>query len=348
MTLPHASQFVESNTARLAATYLVLIMLMSIAFSLVFYNISSQALYSQRPPQDLAPNQIITILPENSSERPQRTSIRDFLNSRADEGRSELIARLILINLLTLLVGAGISYYLARRTLQPIEANMEAQRQFVSDASHELRTPLTAIQTSNEVALRNRKLSLAEAKTVISDNTAEAAKLKLLSDALLNLALNDQVQQPLDTIALHSSVQTALNQVIALAQPKNIAVEDTVAAVNVRGNAHILSQILVILIDNAIKYSHDGATIYISSFTKGNSVYVEVRDEGVGIRASDIPHLFRRFYRADSARSDGHREGYGLGLAIADNLARSHSASISVASELHKGSRFTLKLERAK
>ena len=335
-----------STTAKLAATYLAIIMLMSIGFSIVFYNTSSHAL--NRSPQGAMPNSLVTVFDNDGDEPPQRTTIREFLDNRADQGRHELVVRLLYLNVLTLLVGAGISYYLARRTLRPIEANIEAQRQFVSDASHELRTPLTAIQTSNDVALRNKKLTLADAKTVIADNTAEAVKLKQLSDGLLDLARNDGHHQALSDVPLQSVVQNALNQVVAIAQAKDIAVDDAVEDVTVNTNEQVLSQILVILLDNAVKYSDQGSTIYITSATKGGQATINVRDEGVGIRASDIPHLFRRFYRADNARNSSHEHGYGLGLAIADSLATAHGASLSVSSELHKGSTFSVKLPLSK
>lgn len=342
---PTVQQFLASSTARLAGTYLAIIMVMSIGFSLVFYNVSSRAVERRLPPTAAIGADVVQI---QLGESAIRRSLNNFLDNRADEARAELIARLVLVNILTLIAGAGVSYLLARRTLQPIEANMEAQRQFVSDASHELRTPLTAIQTTNEVALRNKKLNLAGAKEVIADNITEVAKLKALSDGLLNLAKNDQQSQPLVDVPVQSAVQAALTQIVTAAQAKNIAVDDTTAKLTARTNEHILSQVLVILLDNAIKYSPEGSIIFVSTTQKGNQGYLHVRDEGVGIRATDLPHIFRRFYRADSARSGGHENGYGLGLAIAENLANAHNMSLSAASEVNKGSTFTIKLQLVK
>lgn len=339
------SSFLKSSTARLAGTYLAIIMVMSIGFSLVFYNVSSHAV-NRRPSGFTSQNGTMQIYSQGVPS--VRTSIDDFFDAQANQARDELIARLLLVNILALIAGAGISYLLARRTLMPIEANMEAQRQFVSDASHELRTPLTAIQTTNEVTLRNKKLTLAQAKEVIADNTNEVAKLKALSDGLLNLAKNDRTRQPLTDVSVQSAVQAAMNQIVSAAQAKDIAVEDSAAKIMVRSNEHILSQILVIFLDNAIKYSKSDSTIYITTSTKGNQAFVQVRDEGVGIRAGDVPLIFKRFYRADNARTGSYEHGYGLGLAIAQKLADAHSMNVSVSSEINKGSTFTIRLQLVK
>ncbi len=338
-------RFLKSTTIRLATTYLLIIMLMSIGFSIVFYNASLHALNRQVATTDMVfHNQS----KNEQDQKPQNDEVRDFLANRAHEGREDLIIRLIILNSVALISGAALSYYLARRTLRPIEQAMEAQARFVSDASHELRTPLTSIQTSNDVALRNKSLTLAQAKQVISENTDEAIKLKLLSDGLLDLTRNDQTQHKLVPVSVQAAVADAMNQVIPLAQAKNIAIEDTTADVTVLSNQHILAQVLVIIIDNAIKYSPPDNTVYLSTTLKGNAVQLHVRDEGIGIRASDIPHLFRRFYRADTARANSHTQGYGLGLAIADSLMKAHDASITVHSELGKGSTFSIKLHLAK
>lgn len=320
-------------------------MLMSIGFSIVFYNASLHALNRQVPPSDM----IFRSEPRDSiGQRSKNSEVRDFLAERADEGREDLLVRLFVLNCIALIGGGFMSYYLARRTLQPIEAAMEAQARFVSDASHELRTPLTAIQTSNDVALRNKSLTLAEAKQVIRENTEETIKLRMLSDGLLTLAQNDQIHPTLVSVPVQAAVSEAMNQVVALAQAKDIAIDDATANINVFSNQHTLAQVLVIIIDNAIKYSAPGSTVYLTTTSKGSTAKIHIRDEGIGIRASDVPHLFRRFYRADTARSDSHTQGYGLGLAIADNLMKTHDASIGAESELGKGSTFSIKLRLAK
>lgn len=349
--ISRVKRFLRSATAQLAMTYLLIIMVMSVSFSVVLYNTSSRELGRQIPPDRFFNGATMTG-PGSNSENENSSlpvNVNQFFKERAAEARQNLIHRLIGLNALVLVGGAAVSYYLARRSLRPIEANMEAQAQFVSDASHELRTPLTAIQTSNEVALRKQKLTIAEARQVIEQNTDDIARLKELSDGLLNLARQDRaVDIVMSEVALQDVTSDALNQVIELAQAKHMSVQDEVDNIRVLSDRPGLERVLVILLDNAIKYSDQGSAIYISTRQKGKSVYVDVRDEGIGIRASDLPHVFRRFYRADNSRTSvgAERHGYGLGLAIARQIMKAQGGDVGVVSTVGEGSTFTIRLTR--
>jgi signal transduction histidine kinase len=125
-------------------------------------------------------------------------------------------------------------------------------------------------------------------------------------------------------------------------------VHDEVANIQIIGDASALTRAIVVLLDNAVKYSDRKGNVYLKTRQKGKSIYLDVIDEGIGIRASDIPHLFRRFYRADHSRGGGGRSGYGLGLSIAQRIMESHDSTIAVNSKLGQGSTFTLKLALAK
>ncbi len=171
---------IDKHTARLALSYLSIIMALSLAFSVVFYRTSAHELGRQLPPSSFYGQRGLDNLGPDG--------FNQFFRDRIAEGRSTLLHRLILLNLLALIVGAGISYYLARRTLKPIEEAMDAQARFSSDASHELRTPLTAIRTRNEVTLRKPHLTAGQAKEVINSNLQEVIKLEKLSDGLLRLS----------------------------------------------------------------------------------------------------------------------------------------------------------------
>ncbi|HET6924822.1 MAG TPA: HAMP domain-containing sensor histidine kinase [Candidatus Saccharimonadales bacterium] len=336
---------------RLAGTYLAIIMLMSIGFSVVFYRTSWNELGRQIPTHADYDHDIgldFGLATDNAASPTDPSgNVRQFLQTRAQEGRAELLQRLIVLNGLALVLGSALSYYLARRTLRPIEAAMEAQSQFVSDASHELRTPLTALQATNDVALRDPKLTLTKAKSVIQANTEEAVKLQALSNALLNLARQDNSKLALADVSLQAVVSQALTRVVQPAQSKDISIEDRTPDIKLRAEPHALEQILVILLDNAIKYSPAGSTVYLEGRRRGKYGYVSVRDEGAGIRASDLPHIFRRFYRADTSRTDGAAHGYGLGLSIAHKLVERLGGGISVQSEPGKGSTFIVRLPAA-
>lgn len=334
----------DGATRRLALSYLAIIMLLSVSFSVVFYNASSRELGRQLPP--IAAFQEFNAGnsgPGNTRSR----QIDEFLAQRIAEGRSALAERLIWLNLLAVAAGSALSYYLARRTLEPIEANVEAQAQFVSDASHELRTPLTALQTSNEVALRRRSLSETEARELLRQNITEVTKLKSLTDGLLRLATQSAGPPVLEPVSLQDGAAEAMNRVINLAQSKQIAVEDSVAATSVLAQSTDVVQIVVILLENAIKYSPAGSTVYLSSSVRGRTGSIHVRDTGPGIRPYDQRRIFERFYRADQSRSRQVVEGHGIGLSLARKLAHRYGGEITVASTVGKGSSFTLKLPLA-
>lgn len=330
--------FFQTTTARLTLSYLVIIMVMSLGFSFVFYNTSYKALGRQIPPPNAFGFQTRNTAFGNTQ------SIDEFLRKRVEEGRRELAMRLIGLNVLILIGGSAVSYYLARGTLKPIEDNMEAQNQFVSDASHELRTPLTALQTTNEVALRKSKISSPEAKEVFKHNIDEVTKLKLLTDSLLNLAKTDNGVTNITLVDITDVVTDALNKVVNAALEKEITVDDNVPKISVRGNKDSLSQAVAIILDNAIKYSPTKSSIRITAQKDTKYAWLSIKDEGVGIKAIHLPHIFDRFYRADSARSKHTVGGFGIGLAIAKKIVEQHNGEIVAASTPAKGSTFTIKL----
>lgn len=337
----------SSPTVKLSFTYWLLIMIMSISFSIVFYHTSYRQLGRQAPPNEFfnnipaQPNQ-----PNQLNQESTRRRFDDFLQKRIDEGRQELLTRLILLNSLASIIAVLLGYSLARRTLAPIEANIEAQNHFVSDASHELRTPLTTLQITNEVALRKPKLKESEARQLLQENILEITKLKNLSEGLLGLLKQDSAKAKLQPVKLTDVSSEAINTVLALAQTKDISIEDLFPPQKVLAEKRSLTQLLVILLDNAIKYSQPKSSVKLKTEIKNKYLTILVEDSGIGIKASDIPHLFDRFYRADTSRSKlNNQEGYGLGLAIAQKIAATHNSSITVKSTPNKGSTFSLKLK---
>jgi signal transduction histidine kinase len=326
-------QLAKSTTGKLALSYLAIIMTMSVGFSVVFYHTSVHEL--NRP----APQRVSLVEVVESGQ-----SLEDFLANRAAQGRHRLLANLVLVNVAALAGGTCLSYYLARRTLTPIEAAMEAQSRFTSDASHELRTPLATIQAENEVALRNPDLTLARAKQLLRSNLEESYKLKALSDGLLQLSQAENQATPLRPVSLGMIATDALNSVIKPAQDKHITIEDTVPDLSVHGDARLLTQALVILLDNAIKYSPAGSTVYLSAKPSGKQVAITVRDHGPGISATDQLHIFDRFYRADQSRTKQQVSGYGLGLSIAKKIVTQLGGSLTVTSQPGKGAAFSIYL----
>jgi two-component system sensor histidine kinase CiaH len=329
------------HTLRLAATYLAIIMIMSVGFSVAFYTISSNQLGRQLP-HDFDQTQDHHGQPVPSG---YDDDLDQFLHTRVSEGRHELLVRLVGLNIVALSLGAGISLLLARRTLKPIEDAMEAQSQFVSDASHELRTPLTALRTSNEVALRRQKISDAEAREILRQNVEESVKLKALSDALLGLLKEEPHME--DMVHLNDVIEAAGAQVKAAADAKQVTVSLPATDKQVRGNQQGLTQVLTILLDNAIKYSEAGSEVSVLLPASTKQAIIGVADKGIGIAPGDLPHVFERFYRSDKARQRTSLGGFGLGLAIAQKIVRAHHGAITVDSTPGKGSTFTVTLPLA-
>lgn len=330
------TRFLRSATARLAASYLAIIMVLSISFSYVLYQTSSHELRRQIPPPSL--------FTSNQFDFGENLEYHSFWQQRVEEGRGHLLGRLIVLNLTVLVASAALSYYLARRTLRPIENAIAAQSRFVTDASHELRTPLTAILAGNEVALRKTRLTLKQAKAVISSNIEEVGKLKSLSDGLLDLSKQDSNNVAKKPVSLQDIAGEAMNRVLPAAQAKHIAVQDDVPAVKVLGDMPSLAQAVTVLLDNAIKYSPAKTTVYLSGQAKGGHGHISIRDEGAGIAPKDLPYIFERFYRVDPSRTAAGTDGHGIGLSIAQKIVEQHHGNIAVDSKPGKGSTFTIQL----
>ena len=321
----------KKPTFRLALSYFSIIMVMSLLFSAIIYFITSAQLEQPLPPPHQ--NQMAQELPQETKERIER---------RDAETRISILGSLAILNGVVAIAGAGLSYYLARRTLQPIEVAIEKQVQFVSDASHELRTPLTALQTSNEVALRKKKITEEKAREVFQRTIAETEKLRDLADALLNLAKSGESSSTKQTVQLDSFVHEVVARVQPLADKKQISLNIDAPAESVSLHASAVTQILTILLDNAIKYSPEMSHVTVTGEASGRSVKLTVHDEGIGISKKEQAYIFERFYRADAARTRSDTSGHGLGLAIAKELADRHSYSLTCKSSVSKGSVFTL------
>ena len=252
-----------------------------------------------------------------------------------NESTNRLLITLLEINGIILIISGTFGYILAGQTLSPIEKMLEEQQRFVGDASHELRTPLTALKTSLEVGLRDKKLSLVDARNLISDSIEETNKLKSLSDSLLELA---QENKTFEKIKVKEFVSRAVKNIVFPADKKDIKIITRTNGTSVFGNLEKLTEVVTILLDNAIKYSPTHTKIKITA--KGN--FIKVVDQGLGIHPDDLPHVFERFYRADKSR--GHQDvgGYGLGLAIAKKIVEEHRGRISVKSVVGRGSEFKI------
>ena len=264
------------------------------------------------------------------------------------ETKHRLFLALLLVNGSILIAAGGFGYLLAGKTLRPIKQMVDDQHRFISDASHELKTPLTSLKTSFEVYLRDKHKSTKKAEQLITESIAEVDKLQSLSESLLQLTLykTPHAMNLLRPTSVKKCIELAVKKVQPLATEKQIQIAAPSTSAIVLGNQDSLVQLLVILLDNAIKYSPTKSMVRITVTARDRSVSLTVSDEGPGIEPCDLPHIFDRFYRADQARSTTKQGGYGLGLAIAQNIAEVHSGKLSVRSKPGSGTQFTLHIKQ--
>jgi len=275
--------------------------------------------------------------------------ILNFLSEDFEKAKRQVMLRLLVMNGVILVISAGAGYFLAGKALYPIERALVEQKRFVSDASHELRTPLTSLKTEMEVALRDKRLKIGDAKELVKSNLEEVAKLQELISYLLVCARygDTSVKLPIKPVRIAKIVENAVRKVSSHAAQKQIKIKQEVQNGSLRANEAGLEELLVILLDNAVKYSLNGGEVVVSVKEDKKYVTFEVKDFGVGIAASDIPYIFNRFYRADSSRSKQKVDGYGLGLAIAKGITEAHKGEIKVKSKPGAGSTFKVILPKA-
>jgi signal transduction histidine kinase len=219
--------------------------------------------------------------------------------------------------------------------------------QFAADASHELRTPLAVIRTSAELALR-RARSTEEYRDSLQEVAVEAERMTQLVEDLLFLARSAAHARAAgsEPVELRCVLRDVAGELRDLAELRKVEVRTLYPEqdVVVQGSAPALRRLFLVLMDNALKYSHPGGAVDLAVLADQSRVTVTIEDHGVGISQTDLPHIFQRFYRADKARTDG---GYGLGLSIASTIAEAHGASLGATSTEGKGSVFSVQFRYA-
>jgi two-component system sensor histidine kinase CiaH len=242
------------------------------------------------------------------------------------------------------------SMALSKRAVAPVERAWRRQRQFIADASHELKTPLTVILANNALLRGGSNQTVASQMKWIDSTDTEAHLMQGLVDDMLYLAkVEDEtleiVQDRVDMGEVAEGVALTFESV---AFDRGLELQSHIASgVFVMGQRDRLARMLSTLVDNACKYAGDGGEVEVDLADKGGQCVARVRNTGAPIAAEDLPHVFDRFYRADKARTSG-KGGYGLGLSIAQTIARDHGGDITVASSASAGTVFTVTLPLAK
>jgi signal transduction histidine kinase len=243
-----------------------------------------------------------------------------------------------------LLVAAG-GWLLVRKSTAPVEATIEQMRRFMADAAHELRTPLTVLRSRAEVTLQQPR-EAATYVAALSGIESEARRLGRIVEDLLTLARADTGERPVERrrIYLDDLALDAIQAAQAVAETHGITLEvDEFAEALVEGDAALLRQLIMILLDNAVKFTEPGGHVRIRVGGPMSRPSLVVEDSGIGIPDDQLPHIFERFYRGDPARTRARPsrsgEGAGLGLSIARWITRVHDADIQVTSAAGRGTR---------
>ena len=315
----------NGRLTRLALSYLAIIMASSLMFCGIIYIIVSSQIHRSAP-QNWLKNQPLIV----------RQEIIEQYENRNTEARTAVIVSLAVLNLSVLIIGAWAGYFLAKRTLAPIERAIRSQARFVSDASHELKTPLTALKTINEVVLRKKSLSEDKARETMARNVSEIDKMQKLIDGLLQLSKSGGFNLQKTNQNLAKLVDGTIESLRPIAEVKQIKVVSRVAKISRPIYDSAVAQILKIYLENAITHSPVKGQIVVE-FKDG---VLRVTDQGAGIAVGEQARIFERFYQIDQARTRSDGSGHGLGLAIVRNICEQCGYKYGVKSKPGKGATF--------
>ncbi|MGH2365492.1 MAG: sensor histidine kinase [Chloroflexota bacterium] len=260
------------------------------------------------------------------------------------------VYRLLLV---VLVVGGGglmaavvAAWFLSGKALGPIQVAFQRQQDFTADASHELRTPLTVMRSATDLLSQHEDEPLRENAELVDDLRGEIVRLERITADLLTLARSDagKIELAVGEIELGGMAGKVTRRMGPLAEQRQVALRLVGSEqLVVEADPDRIEQVLIILLDNALKHTPAGGQVEVALRKQGHQAVVAVRDSGEGIASEQLDRVFDRFYRADRARShvDG---GTGLGLAIAKALAEAHDGQLTLRSVPGEGTTATLRL----
>jgi len=249
-----------------------------------------------------------------------------------------------------LLVSLVAGYFLAGRALVPIRRAWERQQQFVADASHELRTPTAVIHAQTELLLRKPDHTIEQESLHISTILSESKRMGKLVDDLLTLARTDSNQFQLQTELFHLDelLSEVSEQFRFLGEIRGIRIDTHIQSpILFLGDESRVRQLLIILLDNALKFTGPEGQIRITAHSLLHTVMIRIADSGCGIPETDLPHVFKRFYRGDKSRSRT-AGGTGLGLSIAEWIVQAHGGKIQIESTVNVGTTVEILLPKSR
>lgn len=274
------------------------------------------------------------------------TSIVAFLDtSLSDIYLRGIAIKLVLVFVAGCIIFLGISVYLAKITVKPVEEAWKRQKQFIADASHELKTPLTVILTNLDIIAAHKEDTILQQKKWLKNTKEEANRMKQLLEDLLFLAKSDAAVMPIAKQQIDFSYLVLGTTLLfeSIAYENKIQLEEKVDDdIVINGDEKQLKQLVAILVDNACKYGQNGR-VDVTLQKKQDKILLEVKNsiknEEDVLSKEEIEHIFERFYRVDQSRAR-KQGGYGLGLSIASAIVKHHGGKIKVRSSIEEGTVF--------
>ena len=240
---------------------------------------------------------------------------------------------------ISILLSIFISYYLANKSIKPIVKSYEKQSEFVQNASHELRTPLTIIQAKQEMLLQSPNSKIIDKSEDIALTLNETRRLSKMVSELMELARDDANRTVITKTK--TNINALINEITipykekAQMQEKEITI-NTNCSKEIEVDQNKFRELLVIILDNALKYTEAGDKIEVEAKTQDDRLFLNIKDTGIGISDEGLKHIFERFYREDKARSRA-KGGSGLGLSIAQTIVKGHGGNIKIVHNNPKG-----------
>lgn len=265
-------------------------------------------------------------------------------------GEEDIIERftttLVIVLVISVILIIIASYVLSKKTLKPIISSWKKQSEFVQDASHELRTPLAIIQAKQELLLEKPNSTILDNAEDINITLKETKRLTKLIKELMELARNDskEINLKKQKIDLDKEIKETVEmyQETAKSQGKNL-INQLEFGQEIEIDLNKLKELLIILLDNSIKYTEKKDTITVKTYKKEGKCFIEVIDTGIGISKEAKEHVFERFYREEKSRVR-EKGGTGLGLSIAYNIVKLHKGTIRIDKNYEDGTRMIIRL----
>jgi signal transduction histidine kinase len=323
----------KSALTKLTLVYVGLVMALCIIFSFVFFQFATHELNAGFKNQ-------YRIISGNDHDSDNYNSVSGpELHARADH----LETNLVYFNAAVLVGTVVAGYVLAMRTLRPIEAAHASQERFTAEASHELRTPLTAMKADTESILMTQDATTKQLRKALEENLHDIERLEKLSTHLLNMGrYKSKNNLATETIDLQTLIKETVVQAKRHYKNKHATIITDLQPAKALVEPIAIQQLLLIVIENALKYSRANAAVKVSQIVESNQIRITVEDTGIGISETDLPHIFEHFYRSSQAKSSDTASGYGLGLPLARDIVALYNGTIEVTSREGKGTIVTI------